>query len=286
MAPSLFRNWMALVFTPIRRKSMQGEMFIPKSSGWFFFFTFDLFPPLLVQSPRYIDCLDIVHPIHHCLSLHPPILCQKKTQENVSFGCQNPAFADNKQLLQGTHALQDPGFSRVCGCSWSERKVGSASGPVLWTPNLDHLKKTCSKFSSSDLSSFADFHGYPWKLKQQIQKFMTYYMVVSWNRGTPKSSILMGLSIKNQPSWGTQIYGNPHIKNLLPSFTSRFTKSSVLRPVTCPQPPTLSRCVSLLVEVIEDFLPRRAADGQQLQQQQHQHQQQILGYWLFQLYLI
>ena len=26
-----------LVFTPIRRKSMQGEMFIPKSSGWFFF---------------------------------------------------------------------------------------------------------------------------------------------------------------------------------------------------------------------------------------------------------
>ena len=36
-------------------------------------------------------------------------------------------------------------------------------------------------------------------------------MVVSWNRGTPKSSILMGFSLINHPFWGTPIYGNPHI---------------------------------------------------------------------------
>ena len=36
-------------------------------------------------------------------------------------------------------------------------------------------------------------------------------MEASWNRGTPKSSILVGFSIKNQPFWGTSIYGNPHI---------------------------------------------------------------------------
>ena len=36
-------------------------------------------------------------------------------------------------------------------------------------------------------------------------------MVVSWNRGTSKSSILMGCSIINQPFWGTPIYGSPHI---------------------------------------------------------------------------
>jgi hypothetical protein len=36
-------------------------------------------------------------------------------------------------------------------------------------------------------------------------------MVVSWNRGTPKSSNLMWLSIINQPFLDTHIYGNPHM---------------------------------------------------------------------------
>ena len=35
------------------------------------------------------------------------------------------------------------------------------------------------------------------------------YMGVSKNRGTPKSSILMGFSIINHPFWG--IFGNTHI---------------------------------------------------------------------------
>ena len=37
------------------------------------------------------------------------------------------------------------------------------------------------------------------------------YMAVSENRGTPKSSILIGFSIINHPSWSTPIFGNPHI---------------------------------------------------------------------------
>ena len=37
------------------------------------------------------------------------------------------------------------------------------------------------------------------------------HMVVSWNRGTSKSPILVGLSIINQPFWVSHIYGNPHI---------------------------------------------------------------------------
>ena len=36
-------------------------------------------------------------------------------------------------------------------------------------------------------------------------------MEVSWNRGTPKSSILVGFSLISQPFWGTSIYGNPYI---------------------------------------------------------------------------
>ena len=36
-------------------------------------------------------------------------------------------------------------------------------------------------------------------------------MGVSKNRGTPKSSILIGFSITNHPFWGTRIFGNIHI---------------------------------------------------------------------------
>ena len=36
-------------------------------------------------------------------------------------------------------------------------------------------------------------------------------MDVSKNRGTPKSSILIGFSIINHPFWGTPILGNTHI---------------------------------------------------------------------------
>ena len=36
-------------------------------------------------------------------------------------------------------------------------------------------------------------------------------MGVSKNKGTPKSSILIGFSIINHPFWGTPIFGNIHI---------------------------------------------------------------------------
>ena len=36
-------------------------------------------------------------------------------------------------------------------------------------------------------------------------------MGVSKNRGTSKSSILIGFSLINQPFWGTPICGNTHI---------------------------------------------------------------------------
>ena len=32
------------------------------------------------------------------------------------------------------------------------------------------------------------------------------------NRGTPKSSILIGFSLINHPFWGTPIFGNTHIE--------------------------------------------------------------------------
>ena len=37
------------------------------------------------------------------------------------------------------------------------------------------------------------------------------YLDVSENSGTPKSSILIGVSILNHPFWGTPIFGNTHL---------------------------------------------------------------------------
>ena len=43
----------------------------------------------------------------------------------------------------------------------------------------------------------------------------TVYMDVSENSGTPKSSVLIGFSIRNHPFWGTPIFTNIHIYVLL-----------------------------------------------------------------------
>ena len=41
--------------------------------------------------------------------------------------------------------------------------------------------------------------------------FIHLHMGVSENRGTPKSSILIGFSIINHPFWGIPIFGNTHV---------------------------------------------------------------------------
>ena len=44
-------------------------------------------------------------------------------------------------------------------------------------------------------------------------KITHWYMDVSKNSGTPKSSILIGFSIINHSFWGTPIFGNTHISS-------------------------------------------------------------------------
>ena len=46
-------------------------------------------------------------------------------------------------------------------------------------------------------------------------------MDVSENRGTPKSSILIGFSIINHPFWGIPIFGNTHVKSFVKFFFAR-----------------------------------------------------------------
>ena len=51
-----------------------------------------------------------------------------------------------------------------------------------------------------------------------IQVWVLYIWVFPENRGTPKSSILIGFSIINHPFWGTPIFGNTHFPSTAPLF--------------------------------------------------------------------
>ena len=52
------------------------------------------------------------------------------------------------------------------------------------------------------------------------------YMDVSKNRGTPKSSILIGFSLINHLFWGTPIFGNTHIYIYTYTYTYTYTHAT------------------------------------------------------------
>ena len=75
-----------------------------------------------------------------------------------------------------------------------------------------------SKNDPTENATYDLFHSFSWTFgrrsgcspkKKNTTKWK--YMGVSKNRGTPKSSNLIGFSIINHPFWGTTIFGNTHI---------------------------------------------------------------------------
>ena len=53
--------------------------------------------------------------------------------------------------------------------------------------------------------------GQNWQVPNTLVTLLEVQMGVSKNRGTPKSSILIGFSTINHPFWGTSIFGNTQI---------------------------------------------------------------------------
>ena len=76
------------------------------------------------------------------------------------------------------------------------------------------LKSGTRQALSSQLSTSAfEDNGGPETLLSTVKSRseIEVYMRLSINGGAPKSSILMGFSIRNPPFGGTPIYGNPHM---------------------------------------------------------------------------
>ena len=78
---------------------------------------------------------------------------------------------------------------------------------VLWRnqvfTNLDE------SFSSWD--NFEQKCGKNQRINKCSEFLVATYVGVSKNRGTPKSSTLIGFSIINHPFWGTPVFGNIHV---------------------------------------------------------------------------
>ena len=66
--------------------------------------------------------------------------------------------------------------------------------------------------------------------KPKFQSAPARCLGVSKNRGTPKSSILIGFSIMNHPFWGTPIFGNIHLSFPIHQTCAKDAKSSIVRP--------------------------------------------------------
>ena len=89
---------------------------------------------------------------------------------------------------------------------YAKVKMGSSSPQVFGV----NIKKICA-LPPRILVYDQDSGPISPTVNTRVFQTMQAYMDVSENRGTPKSSILIGFSIINHPFLGTPIFGNPHM---------------------------------------------------------------------------
>ena len=96
-----------------------------------------------------------------------------------------------------------PYFSVPCFFQWQmvTHPAGLSSKPSPWHHHFDASTTSQLKRVEKGVCESRVTTGF----------FLSIHMGGSKNRGTPKSSILIGFSIINHPFWGTPIFGNTHM---------------------------------------------------------------------------
>ena len=93
-----------------------------------------------------------------------------------------------------------PGMMLIPSSMWAEKPVDKRKGENLTWMGLRFAHKSPAQICSPNINA----------LSISVYRLMD----VSENKGTPKSSILIGCSIINPPFWGTPILGNTHIREI------------------------------------------------------------------------
>ncbi len=135
------------------------------------------------------------------------ICCQFSFQKDSWSGKVMYINLSKVRTLQPTSIWEErPGMERCFG-SWK-------FGAELWRPcpwdwrMMPWMKRWLNWRQSGFSEKMLNQSETRWRLKLS----WNHQMGVSKNRGTPKSSILIGFSIINHPFWGTIIFGNAQIK--------------------------------------------------------------------------
>ena len=114
---------------------------------------------------------------------------------------------------------------------------------LSWFHRFDHEKRRFTNgltlqwigFFSWRISSLDDFHfSLCGMILQGICQHPTCDMVVSYNRGTPKSSILVGFSLINHLFWGAPISGNTFLNSGYPGTSSSLFSHRIFPWKYCP----------------------------------------------------
>ena len=105
------------------------------------------------------------------------------------------------------------------------------SSGILWTQNINGAVSKVPKAEATKVPNVRQLSTCAkprWRLMGKVESWevetccwillcmyiIISYMDISENRGTPKSSILIGFSIINHPFWGIPLFGNTHIHTL------------------------------------------------------------------------
>ena len=104
---------------------------------------------------------------------------------------------------------------------------------ISWEYHLQDLEDHSCK-------SCCDSGDWSWERATGVLDIIWWFPEIG---GTPKSSILMGFSIKNHPLWGTLIYGNLHLYTRIIPWWSKESPFPLCDP-KCASPPPQGRISS------------------------------------------
>ena len=159
------------------------------------------------------------------------------TQEFLEFGYYTPS-SELRYPSQLGKEIRFPNYLYM-------RYVSSSEGVITPSPEVlgvDTGIPTAATQVCTFLSSVPCYQELCWQnvilLKKKKRMQWKIHMAVSENRGTPKSSILIGVSIINHPFWGTTIFGNTHMKEV--------TQKQKNTGVSYPNFPSSSTCWKVL----------------------------------------
>ena len=128
--------------------------------------------------------------------------------------------------------LWNVAHSRVCPAAQNpsgHAQSASEGSAGMWTATAVRKSWAAPSHCRHHPPHWLALTCYDVQTKTPINSCNVVKMEVSWNRGTPKSSILVGFSLINQP-FGTTISGNPHIAS------SKLTLRPVAAGLNMPRP--------------------------------------------------